>query len=163
MRNRSNLHFESMVGAWFPTSKKRKQNVGCLLGQSGKVWNWKEATRSFLGRAWKKQVWKKEECRRTNWRRFDRIFNDTPVSPPPLVFRSVDSRRRNPEAENSPRFRGRIPRPASRGLSGATRLIGSNDGAGSRPAAHRNRHFSDSIGRHRAKSNCGRESMRRLQ
>lgn len=65
---------------------------------------------------------------------FDRIFIDTPVSPsPPFVFPPVDSRRRNPEAENSPRFRGRIPRPASRGLRGATRLIGSNDGAGSRP------------------------------
>lgn len=83
LENAKSIEFESMVGAWFPTSKKRKQNVGCLLGQSGKVWNWKEATRSFLGRAWKKQVWKKEECRRTNWRRFDRIFNDTPVNPPP--------------------------------------------------------------------------------
>lgn len=71
----------------------------------------------------------------------------------------------NPEAENSPRFRGRIPRPASPGfwVRWATRLIGSNHRTGSRPAAHRNRHFSDSIGRHRAKSNCGRESMRRLQ
>lgn len=81
--------------------------------KSGKVWN---RSHFFLERSWKRvcKKGKKKKYRRTNSRQFDRIFIDTPVSPP--VFRPVDTRRRNPEAENSPRFRGRIPRPASRGF-----------------------------------------------
>lgn len=127
-----------MVGAWFPGRKQEKETK-CrlfLLGRKRKSLERKKPCHSLLPRTGLETSLEKGRMPANKLAAgiligFSSIHLLVPR--PPLVFPPVDSRRRNPEAENSPRFRGRIPRPASRGLRGATRLIGSNDGAGSRP------------------------------